>query len=64
MGFLEVYEYLMYCLILLLFSSNPTNAKKIGKYMICYVKTHTDGPQIFCLHMDLTLRGGYNFVCS
>jgi hypothetical protein len=51
----------MYCLIVLSFFSPASNEckKKSDQYLICYIEIHTDDPQKFWLHMDLTLKEGY-----
>jgi hypothetical protein len=45
-GFLEVYEKLMYCLIVLpFFLLYLLNAIISDQQLLCYVKTHTANPQ-------------------
>jgi hypothetical protein len=42
-----------------IFSPVSDECKISHQYLIFYVKTHTDDPQLFHLHTDLTFRGGY-----
>jgi transposase len=53
----------MYCLIVFpFFSLSPVldEFKRSDQYLSCYIETHTDDPQQFCLPMDLTLREEYS----